>query len=75
MQIERKTDEKGKEIFCIGSLKFYNLAQAEKILDELKELKKEEDKKKKVEKTDLAKVDFLPKKTDETETKGKGRSK
>lgn len=72
MQIEIKKDEKGKQIFCIGSLKFYNLAQAEKILDELKELKKEEDKKKKAEKTDLMKeVDLLPKKTDKTEIKGR----
>ena len=80
MQIERKTDEKGKEIFCIGSLKFYNLAQAEKILDELKELKKEEDKKKKAEKTDLMKeVKHFVKEKAETnnetneETKNNGR--
>lgn len=75
MEIESKKDEKGKEIFCVGNLKFSTFKEAEIKSNELDELKKEEAKKKKVEKTDLAKVDFLPKKTDETETKGKGRSK
>lgn len=75
MEIERKEDEKGKEIFCVGNLIFSTRKEAEIKLDELKELKKEEAKKKKAKKTDLAKVDFLPKKTDKTETKGKGRSK
>lgn len=49
MKIEIKEDEKGKQVFCIGNLKFYNLAEAEKKLHELKELKKEKAKKKKAE--------------------------
>lgn len=74
MQIERKKDEKGKEIFCIGSLKFYNLADAETILNELK---KEEAKKKKAKKTVLEKeVARSMKEKAETneETKNDGRN-
>jgi hypothetical protein len=76
MQIERKTDEKGKEIFCVGKFIFYSFEEAVKKLHELKELKKEEDKKKKAEKTDLMKeVARLPKKDDKkNKTEVKGRS-
>lgn len=77
MQIEKKTDEKGKEIFCIGSFRFYTLAEAKEKLDELlDELKKKEAKKKKAEKTDLMKeVARLPKKDDKkNKTEVKERS-
>jgi len=77
MQIERKTDEKGKEIFCVGKFIFYSFEEAVKKLHELKELKKEEDKKKKAEKTDLMKeVKRFVKEKAETneETKNDGRN-
>lgn len=74
MQIEKKTDEKGKEIFCIGSFRFYTLAEAKEKLDELK---KEEAKKKKAKKTDLGKeIARSMKEKAETneETKNDGRN-
>lgn len=74
MQIETKKDEKGKEIFCIGNLKFDTLADAEK---KLRELKKEEAKKKKAEKTDLGEeIARSTKEKAETnnETKNNGRN-
>lgn len=79
MQIERKTDEKGKEIFCVGKFIFYTLAEAKKKLDELKE---EEAKKKKAKKTDLGEeIDRLKKEKAETnnetneETRNNGKNR
>lgn len=64
MQIEIKKDEKGKPIFCVGKFIFYSFEDAEK---KLRELKKEEAKKKKAEKTDLGeKIDRSMKEKAET---------
>ena len=70
MQIERKTDEKGKPIFCVGKFIFYSFEDA---LKKLRELNK---------KTDLGEeIDRLKKEKAETnneineETQNNGRNR